>query len=208
MPMFKIFVGNLDSKVTVEMLKPMFEAFGELDEVILAKDEEGKSRGFAIVLYKDAMKGQLAIETLTGRKILGREIVINEAMKKGKKKPTAPEAGKPRGPFGPKFRAGPGGAGPRVGFGGRAGGAGFARGARGGAPGDRRGPGPGGAGGPGTGGFSRNPRRGLGGPRPGGTGGTPGSGGRPPAGPGGPGSTGRPPSGGSPRPPRPRPDED
>ena len=47
MPMFKIFVGNLDAKVTVEMLKPMFEAFGELDEVILAKDEDGKSRGFA-----------------------------------------------------------------------------------------------------------------------------------------------------------------
>ena len=61
MPMFKIFVGNLDPKVTVEMIKPMFEAFGELDEVILAKDEDGKSRGFAIVLYKDAMKGQLAI---------------------------------------------------------------------------------------------------------------------------------------------------
>ena len=204
MPMFKIFVGNLDAKVTVEMLKPMFEAFGELDEVILAKDEDGKSRGFAIVLYKDAMKGQLAIETLTGRKILGREIVINEALKKGKKKPVGDDASKPRGPFGPKFRAGPGGPGPRVGFGGRAGGAGFSRGVRGGAPGDRRGPGSGGAGGSG-GGFSRNPRRGLGGPRPGGTGGGPGGSGRPPA---GPGSPGRPPMGGPPRPPKPRPDED
>lgn len=203
MPMFKIFVGNLDAKVTVEMLKPMFEAFGELDEVILAKDEDGKSRGFAIVLYKDAMKGQLAIETLTGRKILGREIVINEALKKGKKKPGAPEASKPRGPFGPKFRAGPGGAGPRVGFGGRAGGAGPSRG---GPAGDRRGSASGG--GAGGGSFSRNPRRGLGGSRPGGAGGAPGAGGRPPAGPGGAGPTGRPPMGGPPRPPRPRPDED
>ena len=59
---------------------------------VYTKDEDGKSRGFAIVLYKDAMKGQLAIETLTGRKILGREIVINEALKKGKKKPTADDA--------------------------------------------------------------------------------------------------------------------
>jgi hypothetical protein len=205
MPMFKIFVGNLDAKVTVEMLKPMFEAFGELDEVILAKDEDGKSRGFAIVLYKDAMKGQLAIETLTGRKILGREIVINEALKKGKKKPVGEDASKPRGPFGPKFRAGPGGAGPRVGFGGRAGGSGLSRGGRAGAPGERRGAA--GAGGSG-GGFSRNPRRGLGGPRPGGSGGAPGSGGRPPAGPGGSGAPGRPPMGGPPQPPRPRPDED
>jgi len=205
MPMFKIFVGNLDAKVTVEMLKPMFEAFGELDEVILAKDEDGKSRGFAIVLYKDAMKGQLAIETLTGRKILGREIVINEALKKGKKKPAGEDASKPRGPFGPKFRAGPGGAGPRVGFGGRAGGSGLSRGGRAGAPGERRGAA--GAGGSG-GGFSRNPRRGLGGPRPGGSGGAPGSGGRPPAGPRGSGAPGRPPMGGPPQPPRPRPDED
>ena len=194
MPMFKIFVGNLDPKVTVEMLKPMFEAFGELDEVIVAKDEDGKSRGFAIVLYKDAMKGQLAIETLTGRKILGREIVINEAMKKGKKKLGPAETEKPRGPFGPKFRAGPG-AGPRASFGsnrpiGRAGG--FARGGAAGA-----GPGSGAAGGrPGGAsgsprGSSRNPRRGFsGGPRPGGP--APGAGGGP--------SAGRPPAGGAPKP--------
>lgn len=198
MPMFKIFVGNLDPKVTLEMLKPMFEAFGELDEVIVAKDEDGKSRGFAIVLYKDAMKGQLAIETLTGRKILGREIVINEALKKGKRKPEAPDAAKPRGPFGPKFRAGPGTGGPRVSFGGRGGSAGGApRGGSSGAAGDRRG----GSAGSGGARFSRNPRRGPGGPRLGGPGSPPGGPGRPPAGPGGT----RPPSGG---PPRPRPEED
>ncbi len=193
--MFKIFVGNLDSKVTVEMLRPMFEPFGELDEVVVAKDEDGKSRGFAIVLYKDAMKGQLAIETLTGRKILGREIVINEAMKKGKKKMTPADAAKPRGPFGPKFR-GPGGAGSGGSWtGGRSGGAGRS--------GSSRGPaGRGGAAGgdrP-AGGFSRNPRRGFGGgSRPPGASG-PGSPSRPPPGPGG-----RGPAGGSPRP---RPDED
>jgi hypothetical protein len=196
MPMFKIFVGNLDPKVTVEMLRPMFEPFGELDEVVVARDEDGKSRGFAIVLYKDAMKGQLAIETLTGRKILGREIVINEAMKKGKKKMGPADASKPRGPFGPKFR-GAGGAGGGNWTGGRSGGprSGSSRGpAAGGRPaagGDR----------PAGGGFSRNPRRGFGG-------------GSRPAGPGGPGSPSRPPPPGpggrgpGPGPSRPRPDED
>ena len=192
MPMFKIFVGNLDPKVTVEMLTPMFAAFGELDEVIVAKDEDGKSRGFAIVLYKDSMKGQLAIETLTGRKILGREIVINEAMKKGKKKLGPAETEKPRGPFGPKFGGG-GGVGVRGGSGSRPGG--FSRGAAGGS--ERRGS----AGGSG---FSRNPRRGsASGGSPRGLGGAP----RPPAGPtgpagrpplGGPGGT-RPPAGGPPK---------
>lgn len=192
MPMFKIFVGNLDPKVTVEMLTPMFAAFGELDEVIVAKDEDGKSRGFAIVLYKDSMKGQLAIETLTGRKILGREIVINEAMKKGKKKMGPAETEKPRGPFGPKFGGG-GGIGGRGGSSARPGG--FSRGAAGAS--DRRGS----AGGSG---FSRNPRRGsAAGGAPRGLGGAP----RPPAGPasrppmGGPGAGGpRPPAGGPPKP--------
>jgi hypothetical protein len=178
--------------VTVEMLTPMFAAFGELDEVIVAKDEDGKSRGFAIVLYKDSMKGQLAIETLTGRKILGREIVINEAMKKGKKKLGPAETEKPRGPFGPKFGGG-GGVGGRSGSGSRPGG--FSRGTAGGS--ERRGS----AGGSG---FSRNPRRGsASGGSPRGLGGAP----RPPAGPtgpagrpplGGPGGT-RPPAGGPPK---------
>ena len=192
MPMFKIFVGNLDPKVTVEMLTPMFAAFGELDEVIVAKDEEGKSRGFAIVLYKDSMKGQLAIETLTGRKILGREIVINEAMKKGKKKLGPAAVEKPRGPFGPKFGGG-GGMGGRGGVSSRPGG--FSRGAAGA---DRRGAS--------GGSSSRNPRRGsagggLRGPGagPGGASGPSGPGSRPSAGGGsGPGPS-RPPSPGGPR---------
>lgn len=204
MPMFKIFVGNLDAKVTVEMLRPMFEPFGELDEVVVARDETGKSRGFAIVLYKDAMKGQLAIETLTGRKILGREIVINEAMKKGKKKMSAAEESKPRGPFGPKHRAGGGSfGGPRAGF---SRGVGMRGGAASGP--ERRGPGAGGS-------FSRNPRRGMGGagPRPGGpAAGGPGGGGpgRPPTGPGRPpsGPGNRPPSPGGPPRPRPRDDDE
>ncbi len=105
MAMFKIYVGNLDYKVTAEHLKPLFEPFGELDEITIALDGDGKSRGFAIVLFKDKLKGQLAIETLADKKVLGRPILINQALKKGKK--LKPELKKPevrQGPFGPKFR--------------------------------------------------------------------------------------------------------
>ena len=121
MAMFKIYVGNLDYKVTVEHLKPLFEPFGELDEITIAVDAEGKSRGFAIVLFKDKLKGQLAIETLTEKMVLGRPILINEALKKGKKlKPILKKPEIRQGPFGPKFRpdgARPmGGASPRSGL--------------------------------------------------------------------------------------------
>ena len=84
--MFKIYVGNLDPRTTVEALKPYFEPFGEaVDEIILVMDEQGEPRGFAIVLFRDPQLGQLAVETLTGKKINGREIQINEAVKKGKR---------------------------------------------------------------------------------------------------------------------------
>lgn len=102
--MFKVYVGNLDSRVTADVLRPLFEPFGDLDEIIVATDSKtNRSRGFAIVLFRDALKGQLAIETLTGRKLSGRTIVINEAVKRGK----APSSGAPvparKGPFGPRF---------------------------------------------------------------------------------------------------------
>ena len=51
--MFKIYVGNLDPRTTVETLKPYFEPFGPaVDEIILALDAEGQPRGFAIVLFQ------------------------------------------------------------------------------------------------------------------------------------------------------------
>jgi len=105
--MFKVYVGNLDSRVTADVLRPLFEPFGDLDEIIVATDAKTqKPRGFAIVLFRDPMKGQLAIETLAGRRVNGRTIVINEAVKRGKAAPGAPAAGARRGPFGPRFGAG------------------------------------------------------------------------------------------------------
>lgn len=132
MPMFKVYLGNLDAKVTADSLKPMFEPFGDVEEIVIATDQDGKSRGFAIILFRDPLKGQLAIETLANRKINGRTVVINEAVKKGKK--TQPAARMPRNtPLGPR-------AFPRVG--------GFNRG-----PGAARGASSGGSR------FIRNPRR-------------------------------------------------
>ena len=119
MPMFKVYLGNLDPRTTVETLKPYFAPFGEaVDEIIVALDEEGKPRGFAIVLFRDPQLGQLAIETLTGKRINGREVQINEAVKKGKRtreagaaprtSPLGPRAA-PRGGLGPAAAVAPAG---------------------------------------------------------------------------------------------------
>jgi hypothetical protein len=157
-PMFKVYVGNLDPRTTVDSLKPYFEPFGDaVDEIVLALDAEGKPRGFAIVLFRDPQRGQLAIETLTGKKINGREVQINESVKKSKRTPPPTRA--PRNsPLGPRAFQ------PRPGFGPRAGGTGF--GPRAGGRADAR-PGAPGAGRPsglGAGGVVRNPRRAGAGP--------------------------------------------
>ena len=109
MPMFKIYVGNLDPRTTVETLKPYFEPFGEaVDEIILVADPDGEPRGFAIVLFRDPQLGQLAVETLTGKRINGREIQINEAVKKGKRILPVEEKAPRTSPLGPRAFQRPG----------------------------------------------------------------------------------------------------
>ena len=182
MGMFKVYVGNLDRKATADDVRTLFVAFPDVEDIALATDKEGNSRCFAIVMFRDKQRGQLAIEVLKGKKMHGRELVINEVQKKPKG--GAAEKPAPRGPFGPR---GPGGMGR---------GPGGPRGLGGSAPGGRD---------SGASGFSRNPRRspGASGGRPGGdrpSGDRPGSGGsRPRFGssrPGGP-SSGSPRSSGS-----------
>ena len=145
--MFKVYVGNLDARTTLEHLKPLFEPFGPaVDEIVLAADADGKPRGFAIVLFKDPQLGQLAIETLTNKKVLGRTLHVNEAVKKGKRTKAADGAIVPRtSPLGPRAFQRPGSGG------------GFGRPGAGGFGG--RGPMGGRGGSAGGGRFIRNPRR-------------------------------------------------
>ena len=106
MGMFKVYVGNLDRKATADDVRTLFVAFPDVEDIALATDKEGNSRCFAIVMFRDKQRGQLAIEVLKGKKMHGRELVVNEVQKKPKG--GAAEAPAARGPFGPR---GPGGMG-------------------------------------------------------------------------------------------------
>ena len=58
---FKIYVGNLDYKVTEFAVRRLFEPFGEIEDIAMAQDKEtGKPRGFAIVMMRDHEHGQSA----------------------------------------------------------------------------------------------------------------------------------------------------
>ena len=93
--LFKIYVGNLDYKVTEFSVRRLFEPFGELEDVAMATDKEtGKPRGFAIVMMRDHTEGHSAINGVQGRRLMGRPLVVNEAVqKKGGK--NGPKIGPP-----------------------------------------------------------------------------------------------------------------
>lgn len=96
--LFKIYVGNLDYKVTEFSVRRLFEPFGELEDVAMATDKEtGKPRGFAIVMMRDHTEGHSAITGVQGRRLMGRPLVVNEAVqKKGGK--NGPKIGPPSPP--------------------------------------------------------------------------------------------------------------
>ena len=90
--LFKIYVGNLDYKVTEFAVRRLFEPYGDLEDVAMATDKEtGKPRGFAIVMMRDHDEAQKAISGVQGRRLMGRPLVVNEAVsKKGRKSEAGP----------------------------------------------------------------------------------------------------------------------
>ena len=144
-PMFKIYVGNLDPRVKIEQIRELFAPFATIEDAVLAADAAtGKPKGFAIIMIRDPEIGRAAVKATQGKRLLGKTLTINEVMKKGA---AAAKASKEvrQGPFGPHFnRQGGGRAGSPRGGGLRRG---MNRGVRG--PGSGLGSGPsGGFGGP------------------------------------------------------------
>lgn len=78
--MTTIFVAKLDFGVTENELLSLFQQYGTVAKVNIAKDKEtNKSRGFAFVEMPDADQAQKAIEALDGYSFNGRRCVIKEA---------------------------------------------------------------------------------------------------------------------------------
>ena len=102
-PMFKIYVGNLDQRVTVEQVRELFAPFAVIEDAVLATDAKtGKAKGFAIVMVRDPEVGRAAVKATQGKRLLGKTLTINEVMKKGAAAAKATKEIR-QGPFGPHF---------------------------------------------------------------------------------------------------------
>jgi RNA recognition motif-containing protein len=76
----KLFVGNLDFKVTENDLQDAFAAHGTVVEANLVTDRTtGRSRGFAFVTMNSAEEAQKAIDALNGTELCGRAVNVNVA---------------------------------------------------------------------------------------------------------------------------------
>lgn len=76
----KIYVGNLSYKVTEDDLKDLFAEFGAVTEVnVITDTETGRPRGFAFVEMDSDDEATKAIDSLNGKELQDREIVVNEA---------------------------------------------------------------------------------------------------------------------------------
>src|ERR1051326_6854704 len=76
----KLFVGNLDFKVTENELQDAFAAHGTVLEANLATDRTtGRPRGFGFVTMSTPEEAQKAIDALNGKELGGRALTVNVA---------------------------------------------------------------------------------------------------------------------------------
>jgi RNA recognition motif-containing protein len=78
-----IYVGNVNYQATEEMLRNLFEQFGEVSSVKIITDKvSGRSKGFAFVEMTNDDEAKEAIENLNGKEFSSRELTVNEARPK------------------------------------------------------------------------------------------------------------------------------
>ena len=78
-----MYVGNLNYKVRESDLEQAFGAYGTITSVKVIKDREtNKSKGFAFVEMSNDEEAAEAMNTLNGTELMGRQLVIKEALPK------------------------------------------------------------------------------------------------------------------------------
>jgi RNA recognition motif-containing protein len=76
----RLYVGNLPYTTTEGDLQAAFSEMGAVDSVKLITDRDsGRSKGFAFVEMATDEAAEKAIRELSGRKLEGRPMTVNEA---------------------------------------------------------------------------------------------------------------------------------
>jgi len=82
----KLYVGNLKFEATVEEISAIFSEYGDVSDTYLP-NRDGRPRGFCFVTM-NAEGADKAMAELDGHNFQGRDLVVNEPLKKGEKSPS------------------------------------------------------------------------------------------------------------------------
>jgi RNA recognition motif-containing protein len=133
----KIYVGNLPWATTSSDLEAMFREFGDVASAEVIMDREtGRSRGFGFVQMPVNEEADAAMNSLNGKDMGGRPLVVNEARERERGGGGGGGGGYGGGGGGGGYGGGGGGRGGGGGYGG-GGGGGYGGGGGGGYRGDR-----------------------------------------------------------------------
>lgn len=81
--MKSIFVGNLNSSVTEDVLRSLFEVYGPVERVNIVTDRDtGQPRGLGFIDMTNDADAAKAIAALNGKDVEGRTLNVSEARPK------------------------------------------------------------------------------------------------------------------------------
>ncbi|KAI1074781.1 polyadenylate binding protein [Whalleya microplaca] len=77
-----VYVKNISTDATDDEFRDLFEKFGDVTSSSLARDNEGKSRGFGFVNFTTHEAAAKAVDDLNGRDFHGQDLYVGRAQKK------------------------------------------------------------------------------------------------------------------------------
>ncbi|KAJ1324828.1 polyadenylate-binding protein [Microdochium nivale] len=77
-----VYVKNISPDASDDEFRALFEKFGDVTSSSLARDNEGKSRGFGFVNYTDHEHASKAVDDLNGKDFKGQDLYVGRAQKK------------------------------------------------------------------------------------------------------------------------------
>lgn len=75
----ELYVGNLPFSTDDDALTKHFADTGADSAMVIKDRDSGRSRGFGFVKFEDDAKADAAVESMNGKDLDGRELVVREA---------------------------------------------------------------------------------------------------------------------------------
>ncbi|KAG4996279.1 hypothetical protein JHK84_027327 [Glycine max] len=80
-----LYIKNLDSDITEALLQEKFSSFGKIISLVISKDDNGLSKGFAFVNYENPDDARKAMEAMNGLKFGSKNLYVARAQKKAER---------------------------------------------------------------------------------------------------------------------------